>query len=290
MRWMLFLVVVLMHGCGETGRGLAVGVGVKGGYICNVKESRVELQRIAFEIPDVFLGKPCSEFPDYSDHKPGDWFSVGGRLQRHSTDVVYVDMFAVGLRVDGGRTQTRLRSYLSPLDFIDFNWDQSADKVGPVLTGATWVERVGKRCVRFDYVSANGLMQKRIVEYWCWDEQSGVVIPFTIRGYEVVAPGEAWKVDLEKTIFEPVFSSLQFNTLTEEYKQGIRDERATLCGRHIKSYTERGIGWLTGATVEPKWTPYFLKMCGYDPATAPKNLGARSRRHSIQAPPSAGNF
>src|SRR5690606_13090410 len=131
------------------------------------------------------------------NNKSGDWFSVGGNLQRRVSKTAYADMFSVGLKVVGGLSNRGLEYHLAPGDFVSFKWDQSADRNRPTLKKVTWMERAGKRCARFDYVASSPAVQKRIVEYWCWDEISAVEIPFGVLAYEVVAPGESWQVDLE---------------------------------------------------------------------------------------------
>ena len=110
----------------------------------------------------------------------------------------------------------------------------------------------------------NSMREIGKVEHWCWYHVEKLSVPYGVSAYEVIAAGGKWGVDWERDIFSPVFSSMELRDFSSEYNKSFIDRKSVLCARHIKSFEERGVGWLTGKTLEPKWTPVFLKMCGYD--------------------------
>lgn len=262
MRVLLILMGFLICSCSGSQNYNPVEVG----YACEFggDSARIEMQRFDFNLPNFFLGRECSKYVDYSHDNVGDWLSIAGRLRGGAERGVFAEVFSVGLKLSGGASRMKLENYLPPEEFVAFKWDKSADGEGHRLTSVEWVDRLGARCARFNYFGKNLMHEIRVIEYWCWSGIDGLNVPYSVSVYEVISPGESWKIDLENEILVPLFSSMSFRTLSSEYKNSFYIRRSLLCSRHVKSFEERGVGWLSGKTLEPKWTPVFLKMCGYD--------------------------
>ncbi|WMN18414.1 hypothetical protein QL104_03090 [Pseudomonas piscis] len=121
----------------------------------------------------------------------------------------------------------------------------------------------GFACYRFYRVNdlpAVGI-QGDEVEYWCWEKQSGLSIPFYVSASQSGKVGEP-RGDLDQLYIEPLFRSLTINPLPASMLAQIRVKTAAACA-HAKSRFDQNLPW--GDDYPDKRLALTrLHYCGYD--------------------------
>ncbi|PTU75123.1 hypothetical protein DBO85_06115 [Pseudomonas mangrovi] len=107
------------------------------------------------------------------------------------------------------------------------------------------------------------------LDYWCWENESGVSEPFNVSALEAVGPYEEFNVDLEKEIFEPFFASLQLKRVSPDVLARIERQRQEACLKHKEYFDRKGKGWVEGDFPDHRRALRLLKSCGYDVEVPP---------------------
>lgn len=176
---------------------------------------------------------------------------------------------SVGFSVDGNIGGSLLEEALPPEEFARYHEDTIRRRALNRLERTDWVERSGLKCVRFTYSFWNRMRKKQELDYWCWENESGVAEPFNVSALEAVGPYEEFNVDLEKEIFDPFFASLRFKRVSAEVLARIERQRQEACLKHKEYFDRKGKGWVEGDFPDNRRALRLLKSCGYDVEVPP---------------------
>lgn len=233
--------------------------------LCKIGGERVTLSpRLSYDLPEPFRHAACSTL-------------APGFIYRKSSAAVEVSLESV---ISYGSVQARstsaamsIESFMDgkgswllypPDGFLDARLAYLALPGTQRPPNSVEKRQVhGFACYRFYRVNdlpAVG-MQGDEVEYWCWEKQSGLSIPFYVSASQSGKAGQP-RGDLDQLYIEPLFRSLTINPLPASMLAEIRAKTAAACA-HAKSRFDQNLPW--GDDYPDKRLALTrLHYCGYD--------------------------
>ncbi|WP_404938143.1 hypothetical protein P7C00_03590 [Pseudomonas sp. JDS08PS003] len=230
--------------------------------LCKIGTERVTVSpRLSYDLPAPFRNAACpSLVADFVYRKESGSVSVTipsvinyGNVQAHSTSAsMSINSYL------GGTLFYPMDKFLEPrLAYMALPGTQRP----PNSVEKRQVH--GFACYRFYRVNdlpAVGI-QGDEVEYWCWEKQSGLSIPFYVSASQSGKVGEP-RGDLDQLYIEPLFRSLTIHPLPASTLADIRAKNATACA-YAKSRFDQNLPW--GDDYPDKRLALTrLHYCGYD--------------------------
>lgn len=232
--------------------------------LCEVGEQRVTLSpRFSYDLPGPLRRPPCGTIKsgfNYDKVRDIQSASASGSFRSGELVVLASSRWIIVESLLDGKDEGTLYSpeqfLQNKLDLMDISQNE------PRPDQIDWVTRQGMQCLRFYdmWHSPTGEWEEDI-QYWCWENQSGLKQPFSVRAGQRLPEGTKG-YDLDEAFLLPFFQSLKINRLS-----GIAlaeaDARIKAACAHVKSRYDQQLNW--GADYPDKrLTRQRLRSCGYD--------------------------
>ena len=232
--------------------------------LCEVGEQRVTLSpRFSYDLPGPLRRPPCGTIKSgFNYNKVRDIQSASASGSFRSGELVVLASsrwITVESLLDGEdeRTLYSPEQFLqNKLDLMDISQNElRPDQID-------WVTRQGMQCLRFYdmWHSPTGEWEEEI-QYWCWENQSGLKQPFSVTAGQRLPEGTKG-YDLDEAFLLPFFQSLKINRLSD-IALAEADAKIKAACAHVKSRYDQRLNW--GADYPDKrLTRQRLRACGYD--------------------------
>lgn len=232
--------------------------------LCEVGEQRVTLSpRFSYDLPGPLRHTPCGSIESgFGYDKRRDIQSAGtsGTFRSGELEVLASSLFIVVEGLLDGKEEGTL---YSPEQFLQYQlalMDLTPSKARPELID--WVTRQGMQCLRFHNVWHSPTDSwEEVVKYWCWENQSGLTQPFSVRAGQRLPEGTKG-YDLEQAFILPFFQSLKINRLPEAALAEADAKIKAACA-HVKSRYDQHLNWGSDYP-DKRLTRQRLRSCGYD--------------------------
>lgn len=267
---LMLLLCSLIAGCGGVKPRVVSNAGVIQYLLCEKAKGRItDMRRASFELPSVFRQAPCGEWQGFSYSLRSDSVSVSmpGVVANEST----MEVRAVQtLRITGG--YEIYANYLDPeAFFVDYKEYLSRRVDDYRLVTASWVSWSGGRCARFYSDNETELYSLGVLDYFCWENESGMSFPIHLHATQTQTPGEP-PANLDKKFIEPVLSTFKVNLISPERLAVWSGERSKFCTSLKNSYDSRTNGRFAD-DLDRRRAIRFLRNCGYE---MPNPVGVES--------------
>lgn len=263
--WILFFFGgVVLVGCSRPGRLVyETEEGDRSLMLCEVAKSRVTMmRRFSFDIPEIFQRTPCG-------------VTSSGFLYDKEADAVYIG--TAGVFQNGN-----LESHTARYSFSFVSNARSFDTLvgretfskyivarginSPALGRPDKVDKVqvgNNDCDRYSYLphrsNIGGWVEK--IEYWCWEKQSGLSVPFHVEASQRQEQGSDG-IDMEKEFIQPFFDSLVVNHMSSVEVESVQRNRQKICEDQKKRFDENR---MSGDDYpDRRFFRTRLHYCGYD--------------------------
>jgi len=230
--------------------------------LCKIGTERVTVSpRLSYDLPPPFRNAACpSLVADFVYRKESGAVSVTipsvinyGTVQAYSTSV----SMSIDSHLGGNLFYPMDRFVEARLAYMALPGTQRP----PDTVERRQVQ--GFACYRFYRVNDIPTVgiQSDEVEYWCWEKQSGLSIPFYVSASQSGKVGQP-RGDLDQLYIEPLFRSLTINPLPASMLAEIRAKTSAACA-HAKSRFDQNLPW--GDDYPDKRLALTrLHYCGYD--------------------------
>jgi len=258
-----FLESVVLAGCSSPGRLVYETERDRSLMLCEVGKNRVAMmQRFSFDIPKIFQNSPCgvtSSGFTYDKKADAVYIGTAGVFQNGSFES-HAARYAMSI-VSNAR---RLDTLVGRETFSEYI--VARGKNSPALGRPDKVEKVqmgNNDCDRHTYLphksNVGGWVEK--IEYWCWEKQSGLPVPFHIEASQRQEQGSDG-IDMEKEFIQPFFDSLVINRMSSVEVESVQRGRREICEDEKKRFDEDKIS----GTDYPdrRFFRTRLHYCGYD--------------------------
>lgn len=231
--------------------------------LCDVAQHRILImKRFSFEMPSLLKIAPCGQLSSgFSYDKLSDGVYVGSEGVFASDNfVTFTAEYSMSFL--GGQEKWLEMGF--PIDeFIEYKLADEARSNPRVYPQK--VERLvvkGYQCVRFNYGKKSIVSDwGETVEYWCWEGESGLSVPFGVSAHQRVSAGGDG-VDIERNFIEPFFDTLKINRLSEAEIERINQNRRGVCAEQKERF-DKGLIWGDDYP-DKRLFMARLHFCGYD--------------------------
>ncbi|XXD79301.1 hypothetical protein J3P95_21885 [Pseudomonas sp. Z5-35] len=232
--------------------------------LCEVGEQRVTLSpRFSYDLPGPLRRPPCGTIQSgFNYDKVRDIQSASASGSFRSGDLVVLASsrwITVESLLDGkdeGTLYSPEQFLQNKLDLMDISQNE------PRPDQIDWVTRQGMQCLRFYdmWHSPTGEWEEDI-QYWCWENQSGLKQPFSVRAGQRLPEGTKG-YDLDEAFLLPFFQSLKINRLSD-IALAEADTRIKAACAHVKSRFDQKLNWRADYP-DKRLNRQRLRSCGYD--------------------------
>jgi len=262
--WMLFLLEsVLLAGCSSPGRLVYETETDRSLMLCEVGKSRVTMmQRFSFDIPQIFQRAPCgvtSSGFNYDKEADAVYIGTAGVFQNGNFES-HTARYSMSFVSNARRLDTLVGRGTFSRYILARGVNSPAlgrpDKIEKVLVG-------DNDCDRYSYLphksNVGGWVEK--IEYWCWEKQSGLSIPFHVEVSQRQEQGSDG-IDMEKEFIQPFFDSLVVNHMSSVEIELVQRNRQKICEDQKKRFDENR---MSGTDYpDRRFFRTRLHYCGYD--------------------------
>lgn len=267
MKCKLVFIVLLgaaLAGCFTSGKVVFETDRYSSKMLCEVGKDRVSMmRRFSFDVPQIFKNSPCGTVSSgFTYDKLGDSVSIGTAGVFYNGNVAsHTARYAMSFEGFNGR---RLETLVGRETFSEYIIARGT--LSPALGRPDRVERLqigDNDCDRHTYLphksNVGGWVEQ--IDYWCWEKQSGLSIPFHIEASQQQEAG-AIGIDMEKEFIQPFFDSMQVNRMNSAEIGLVQDNRREVCEDQKKRFDEDRIS----GTDYPdrRFFRTRLHYCGYD--------------------------
>lgn len=231
--------------------------------LCEVGEQRVVLSpRFSYDLPEPLRHTPCGTLQSgfsYDKRRDIQSASASGRFRSNGLVVLASSRWMTVESLLDGKDAGAL---YPPQQFLQHEldlMDLTPSKARP--EGIDWVTRNGMQCLRFYDIwhSPTGEREEE-VRYWCWENQSGLAQPFSVRAGQRLAESSQG-YDLDEAFIQPFFRSLKINRLSAAELAEANARILAACA-HVKSRYDQHLNWGSDYP-DKRLTRQRLRACGY---------------------------
>lgn len=255
---LFFLFLLVASGCAHRAD---YGVEKNGNVyypLCEKAKQRVQdMQRVSFELPEVFKHVPCDDsWPGYIYDVRSNSLNVESLGEVHNGELLRG--YSVEVQAGFGRAEL----FLPPEDLfeerVDYltNYDRSSR-----LVGASWVAWSLGRCARFYSDADSGSSIFRKFEYYCWESLGGSPYSIYLYASERVSKGDAG-TDLDKVLIWPLLTSMQIKPVSPLLLEKWDASKVDFCQKLKFKYDNKLSAGFSDALDQTRMR-VFLRGCGY---------------------------
>lgn len=263
-KWFTAFLIAALAGCFSSGKMVYETERQRSLMLCEVGKNRVTMmRRFSFDIPALFQQAPCGVVSSgFTYDKLGDAVYIGA-AGSYSYGNVFVDAAQYTMSVRG--FSGRATELFIPKEMFS-SYELARERFSPVSGYPDKVDSIrieGYQCNRFYYLrnqSHVGMWNEEI-NYWCWEGQSGLTIPFHVRAFQRQKQGSLG-IDMEKEFIKPFFDSLVINHMSNSELELFKKNRREACEDQKKRFDENK---MSGTDYpDRRFFRTRLHYCGYD--------------------------